>query len=209
MRISSPVKSLVPAVFAASLFGIELTPATLAAGAAVAIAMSLGSVGLPGGVMFMAGKIPVFTAMGVPIEVLGPMLAVEPIPDTIWGSVEGGAYRNTDDSYRFGDYTGLKDDAWYGLANVELHGRAPWQSDDTWHFDLQGSNLALDSRFIALSGGLQGLFDVWFEWDQIPRYDDDTASLVWERAENLPTMAEIRQPQLWLDRIEARVPAGT
>ena len=107
-----------------------------------------------------------------------PAAAVEPIPDTIWGSVEGGAYRSTEDSYRFGDYTGLKDDAWYGLANVELHGRAPWQSEETWHFDLQGSNLALDSRFIALSGGIQGLFDVWFEWDQIPKYDDDTASLV-------------------------------
>jgi Na+/H+-dicarboxylate symporter len=82
MRISSPVKTLFAAVFAAALFGVELTPATLAAGAAVAIATSLGSVGLPGGVMFMATKLPVFTAMGVPIEVLGPMLAVEPIPDT-------------------------------------------------------------------------------------------------------------------------------
>lgn len=81
MRISTPVKTAFGAVFAAQLLGIALTPAAVAAGAAVAVAMSLGSVGLPGGVMFMAVRLPVFTAMGVPIEVFGPMLAVEPIVD--------------------------------------------------------------------------------------------------------------------------------
>jgi len=104
-----------------------------------------------------------------------PARAAGPIPETIWGSIEAGAYRATDDSYRFGDFTGLRDDAWYGLANLEVHGRAPWDSGETWRFDFQGSNLALDSRYLALSGGLQGLFDVWLEWDQIPKFEDDTA----------------------------------
>jgi MtrB/PioB family decaheme-associated outer membrane protein len=112
------------------------------------------------------------------LALVPPAGAVEPIPRTIWGSVEGGAYLGTEDSYKFGDFTGLKDDAWYGLANVELHGRAPWNGDDTWHFDFQGSNLALESRYIALAGGLQGLFDAWVEWDQIPKFDDDTAQFV-------------------------------
>ena len=35
----------------------------------------------------------------------------------------------------------------------------------------------------------------------------DTARLVWDRAENLPTMAEIRQPETWLDRVAPGVPA--
>lgn len=119
----------------------------------------------------------------VPIALLAfvlPAAAEEPIPETIWGAVEGGAYLGTEDSYEFGDYTGLEDDTWYGLANVELHGRAPWTSDDTWHFDFQGSNLALDSRYIALAGGLQGVFGAWLEWDQIPRFDDDSASLAFQ-----------------------------
>jgi len=111
------------------------------------------------------------------VALAAPAAAEGPIPETIWGAVEGGVYRSTDDSYFFGDYTGIKDDAWYGLANVELHGRAAWDSGETWHFDLQGSNLALDSRYIALAGGIQGLFDAYVEWDQIPRFDDDTASL--------------------------------
>jgi MtrB/PioB family decaheme-associated outer membrane protein len=99
-------------------------------------------------------------------------------PPSIWGNVEAGAYLGTEDSYKFGDFTGLKDDAWYGLANVELFGRAPWTSDETWHFSLQGSNLALDSRFIDLRGGFQGLFGLYFQWDQIPKYEDDSGQLV-------------------------------
>ncbi len=35
----------------------------------------------------------------------------------------------------------------------------------------------------------------------------DTARLVWERAENLPTMSEIRQPESWLERVAAGAPA--
>lgn len=119
-------------------------------------------------------------AWGLALCLAAPAAAEGPIPETIWGSLEGGAYLGTEDSYKFGDFTGLKDDAWYGLANVELHGRAPWNSGDTWHFDLQGSNLALDSRYLALSGGLQGLFDVWFEWDEIPKLEDDTALFVFQ-----------------------------
>ena len=35
----------------------------------------------------------------------------------------------------------------------------------------------------------------------------NAASRVWESAEFLPTMAEIRTPELWLDRIERTEPA--
>lgn len=109
------------------------------------------------------------------VWVAAPAAAVEPPPITIWGSLESGAYLGTEDSYKFGDFTGLKDDAWFGLANVELNGRAPWNSGDTWYFNLFGANLALESRYIEARGGLQGLIDFYFEWDQIPRFDDDTA----------------------------------
>ncbi|MCA1733691.1 MAG: dicarboxylate/amino acid:cation symporter, partial [Acidobacteria bacterium] len=45
----------------------------------------------PGQVSFFATKAPVFFAMGVPVEVLGLMLAVEVIPDTFMtvGNVTG------------------------------------------------------------------------------------------------------------------------
>ena len=43
--------------------------------------ISLGSVGLPGQVSFMATNMPVTQAMGLPIEPLGLLLAVDTIPD--------------------------------------------------------------------------------------------------------------------------------
>lgn len=110
----------------------------------------------------------------------GSARATEPPPMTIWGNLESGVYLGTEDSYKFGDFTGLKDQGWYGLANVELNARVPWYSDDTWNFHLSGANLALDSRYIEARGGLQGLIDVYFEWDQIPRFDDDTAVFAFE-----------------------------
>jgi Na+/H+-dicarboxylate symporter len=47
----------------------------------VAFAVSIGSVGLPGQVSFIASIAPICLALGVPIEVLGVLLAVEVIPD--------------------------------------------------------------------------------------------------------------------------------
>lgn len=81
MRATSPLVNLARAVFAAALYGIDLSAPQLAAGAAVAVAMSLASVGLPGEVSFMAANIPIFQVMGLPLEPLALFLAVEVIPD--------------------------------------------------------------------------------------------------------------------------------
>ena len=45
------------------------------------MAISLGSVGLPGQVSFMATNMPVTQAMGLPVEPLGVLLAIDTIPD--------------------------------------------------------------------------------------------------------------------------------
>ena len=82
MRITSPIVNLAAAIFAAALFGIPLSPGAIAAAAAVAVATSLGAVGLPGQVSSLAVRVPVFAMLGVPLEILGIMLAVEVIPDT-------------------------------------------------------------------------------------------------------------------------------
>ena len=82
MRITSPIVNLAAGIFAAALFGIHLSPALIAAGAAVAVATSLGAVGLPGQITSLAVRVPIFVTLGVPLEILGIMLAVEVIPDT-------------------------------------------------------------------------------------------------------------------------------
>ena len=80
-RITSPVQYVGVAAFIAWAYGIDLSAAQLAAGAALAVVISMGSVGLPGQVSFMATNMPVTQAMGLPLEPLGLLLALDTIPD--------------------------------------------------------------------------------------------------------------------------------
>ena len=80
-RITSPIQYMATACFIAWAFGVQLTPTQLATGAALAVLISMGSVGLPGQVSFMATNLPVTAAMGLPVGPLGLLLAVDTIPD--------------------------------------------------------------------------------------------------------------------------------
>ncbi len=80
-RITSPVQYIAVAAFIAWIHGIDVTSAQLAAATALSVVISLGSVGLPGQVSFMATNMPVASAMGLPVEPLGLLLAVDTIPD--------------------------------------------------------------------------------------------------------------------------------
>lgn len=82
-RLTSPVQYVTSACFIAWAFGMDLGAAQLVAGALLAVVISLGSVGLPGQVSFMATNLPVAQAMGVPIGPLGLMLAVDTLPDAL------------------------------------------------------------------------------------------------------------------------------
>ncbi len=90
-RMTSPVTNLAVVFFSAAVFGVELGPAQVVAGGFVAIAISIGSVGLPGEISFVASVAPISIAMGVPIELLGILVGVEAIPDTFrtLGNVSG------------------------------------------------------------------------------------------------------------------------
>lgn len=80
-RIASPTQYLSVVVFIAWMYGVDLGPAQLAIAVALSIVISMGSVGLPGQVSFMTNNLPVTQAMGLPIEPLGVLLAVDTIPD--------------------------------------------------------------------------------------------------------------------------------
>ena len=80
-RMTSPVANLGVVFFCAAVYGHELSPGAIAIGGFVAIAISIGSVGLPGEISFIASVAPISMAMGVPIELLGILVAVEAVPD--------------------------------------------------------------------------------------------------------------------------------
>jgi Na+/H+-dicarboxylate symporter len=80
-RAASAAANVTVAVYLAHLHGIALGPGTLALGALVAAAVSVAAVGLPAQVSFFAIIGPVCLAMGVPIDLLPLLLAIESIPD--------------------------------------------------------------------------------------------------------------------------------
>jgi proton glutamate symport protein len=80
-RATGPVMNLGVAIYVADLVGVELTPATIAAGVAVALLTTIGSVSLPGAISFITAIGPIAIAMGVPVEPLALLVAVEMLPD--------------------------------------------------------------------------------------------------------------------------------
>ncbi|HRJ63732.1 MAG TPA: cation:dicarboxylase symporter family transporter, partial [Brevundimonas sp.] len=80
-RITSTVANLAVCIYVAHLYGIALTPGVLLAGGVTALAISVGTVGLPGQVSFFASIAPIALVMGLPLEVLPLLLAVEVVPD--------------------------------------------------------------------------------------------------------------------------------
>ncbi len=80
-RITSPAGNLAVAIYVAHIYGVHLGPAQLAVGVVVACIVSLAAVGVASSITFFATMVPICGAMGVPMELLPLLLAVETLPD--------------------------------------------------------------------------------------------------------------------------------
>jgi len=80
-RVSSPSMNLAVVLFVAHVYEVPVGFTVLAAGMLVAVVNSLSSVGLPGQTSFFTGTVPIALAMGMPLELLPLLLAVEVVPD--------------------------------------------------------------------------------------------------------------------------------
>ena len=80
-RITGPAMNLAVVIYIAYWFGIELGPAQIMAGVAAAAITTMGAAGVPGQASFITSIAPIAIAMGVPIEPLALLIAVETIPD--------------------------------------------------------------------------------------------------------------------------------
>lgn len=80
-RMTSTVANLAVVMFVASLYGVQPSLFQMGAAVLVAVLVGVGSVGLPGQVSFFAAIAPICLAIGIPVDVLPILLAVEVIPD--------------------------------------------------------------------------------------------------------------------------------
>ena len=88
------------------------------------------------------------------------------------GWVEPGIGYQSEDSYKFGRYTGLKDEGAFGNAS----GHLKHQGEDGRYFEIRGRNIGLDSRDVQIEGGKYGKHELFLEYDQLPSFNDDTTS---------------------------------
>lgn len=80
-RITSPPANLGVALYVAAMNGVALGPTQLIMGVLVAAIVSLAAVGLPSQITFFTTTGPICLALGVPVEALPLLLAVETVPD--------------------------------------------------------------------------------------------------------------------------------
>ncbi len=80
-RVTAPAMNLAVTLYIANWYGLTLSPFQIAAGVVAASLTTFNGVGLPGQVTFIASIAPICLAIGVPIEALGLLIAVETIPD--------------------------------------------------------------------------------------------------------------------------------
>jgi proton glutamate symport protein len=81
LRVTGPAMNLAVALYVANWFGVELDGFDYAFGIFIAALTSMGAVSLPGTVSFITSIAPICLALGIPIEPLALLIAVETLPD--------------------------------------------------------------------------------------------------------------------------------
>lgn len=112
-----------------------------------------------------------------------PAVAAEPAVDTSqWrckycefeegfsGELELGAGHVSDDSFKFGEYTGLNDEGGFFVGNAT----ARYRSEDGTYMDLSVTDVGLDSRSLSIEGGKQGKYKLFLRYDELSHFISDT-----------------------------------
>jgi MtrB/PioB family decaheme-associated outer membrane protein len=86
-------------------------------------------------------------------------------------TVEIGAGWVSDDSFKFGDYTGLNRSGAHLIGNVELNRRF---NDGPGYFMLNARDLGLNSRSLNIETGEQGNYGLRLSYDEIPKLFSDS-----------------------------------
>jgi Na+/H+-dicarboxylate symporter len=80
-RATGPGMNMAVVLYIAHWFGMSLSPAQMAMGVVVAAITTFSAISLPGQVSFVTNTAPIAIAMGVPLEPLALLIAIETIPD--------------------------------------------------------------------------------------------------------------------------------
>jgi len=88
------------------------------------------------------------------------------------GELDVGLGWVSEDSFKFGEYNGLNEEGGYFIGNARLLYR---NEEDGRYYDLHAHDIGLDTRSLSIEGGLQGHYDVFLHYDELPHYISDSA----------------------------------
>jgi Na+/H+-dicarboxylate symporter len=80
-RITSPAGNIAVVLYGAHIYGVHLDLPHIAVGVAVAVLVSLAAVGVASSITFFTTLVPISMTMGVPLDLLPLLIAVETLPD--------------------------------------------------------------------------------------------------------------------------------
>lgn len=106
--------------------------------------------------------------------VLGAVEEEKPVPE-YRSEVELGIGHNSDDAFKYGEFTGLEQEGAFAIGNLYYRRQDPADGDRSRYLELRGMGLGLDSRSLQLEYGDQGHYRVEFGYDQLPRFQTEDA----------------------------------
>ena len=107
---------------------------------------------------------------GQPAKDSEPLVPEAIISEPVYSDIELGIGYVTDDAYFFGRYNGLQSEGAYLVGDID----AEKFSDDGRFWNIRGTNLGLESRYLRMEGGKQGSHKFFLEWDELPNYRNNT-----------------------------------
>lgn len=85
--------------------------------------------------------------------------------------VDAGLGVVSNDSFRFGQYNGMNEEGPFLVLDFD----AQYRNGEGNYFEARGDRLGLDSRTLLMEGGKQGTYRLHFVYDQVYKFDEDTA----------------------------------
>ena len=98
------------------------------------------------------------------------LVPVEIVSKPILRDMELGIGYVSDDAYKFGRYNGLQKKGPFIIGDIDVEEFY----EDGRFWNIHGTNLGLESRYLRIEGGLQGKYKLFLEYDELPNYKDNT-----------------------------------
>jgi len=86
------------------------------------------------------------------------------------GTLDVGLGYVSDDSFKFGEYTGLHEQGGFLVGNAG----ARFRGEDAAYWNVDASDLGLDSRSLSAEGGKQGAYKLFLNYKELPHFISDS-----------------------------------